>query len=51
VFDPRRWPHCHTKADEEKVPLEKVPKEVMDALKKKFSDAKIAAADEKKEKK
>ena len=32
------------RADEEKVPLDKVPKEVMEAVKKKFPDAKIVAA-------
>src|SRR6266568_8642865 len=33
------------RADEEKVPLDKVPKEVMDAVKKKFPDAKIVGAE------
>jgi hypothetical protein len=33
------------RSDEEKVPLEKVPKEVMDAVKKKFPDAKIVGAE------
>ena len=37
------------RADEEKVPLDKVPKAVMDAVKKKFPDAKITEASKEKE--
>jgi uncharacterized membrane protein YkoI len=37
------------RADEEKVPLDKVPKAVMDAVKARFPDAKVLAAEKEKE--
>jgi uncharacterized membrane protein YkoI len=44
MFDVRPWPGKWS-IRRRKVPLEKVPKEVMDAVKKKFPDAKIVGAE------